>query len=219
MNRTRPASRMPGRTLVAALALALVPALSAPSLAGPVAPATPTAAADTSTAPVRRSAHVLVVSIDGLRPDAIERFEAPTLQRLKREGSYAEDAKTIGLSKTLPSHTSMVTGVGPEVHGITWNGDLTLLRGRVKVPTIFGLARQAGLTTAAFFGKSKFHHLEVPGTLDHIASPRGWSGSWAAETTLGRVEDALPCVRPDLAFVHLAEPDRAGHDHGWMGPE
>ena len=60
------------------------------------------------------SQHVLVVSIDGLRPDAIAAYSAPTLQRLIREGSYTLSATTIDPSTTLPSHTSMLTGQPPE---------------------------------------------------------------------------------------------------------
>jgi hypothetical protein len=55
--------------------------------------------------------HLIVVSIDGLRPDAIEKFGARTLQRLMREGSYSLEASTIVPSKTLLSHTSMLTGI------------------------------------------------------------------------------------------------------------
>lgn len=165
-----------------------------------------------------RTGHLVVISIDGLRPDAIEKFDAPTLQRLMREGTYTLEAQTILPSKTLPSHTSMLTGVGPAVHGITWNGDLTLLRGTVRVPTVFSVARSAGLRTAAFFSKSKFHHLEVPGSLTHVESPRGWKGRWTAERTVGEVERDLPRERPHLTFVHFGEPDYAGHAHGWMTP-
>ena len=160
----------------------------------------------------------MVISVDGLRPDAISRFEASTIQRLMREGSYTLDAQTILPSKTLPSHTSMLTGVEPEVHGITWNEDLTALRGTVRVPTVFSLARQAGLRTAAFMSKSKLHHLEVPGTLDHVESPSGWRGKWKAKRTVAEVEEDLAMEQPNLTFVHFGEPDYAGHAAGWMSP-
>ena len=64
------------------------------------------------------TSHVVLVSIDGLRPDAIEAFGAGTLQRLMREGSYTLSATTILPSKTLPSHTSMLTGEDVDEHGI-----------------------------------------------------------------------------------------------------
>ena len=67
------------------------------------------------------SRNVVVVSIDGLRPDAIAAYRAPTLQRLMREGSYSLSARTIDPSTTLPSHTSMLTGQPPERHGVRWN--------------------------------------------------------------------------------------------------
>src|SRR5688572_850900 len=69
----------------------------------------------------RITRNVVVVSVDGLRPDAIGTFAAPTLQRLIREGSYSLSASTIHPSKTLPSHTSMLTGQPPERHGVLWN--------------------------------------------------------------------------------------------------
>src|SRR5262245_4599238 len=64
------------------------------------------------------SEHVIIVSIDGLRPDAIKKFGADTMKRLMQEGSYSLHASTILPSKTLPSHTSMLTGVEPSEHGV-----------------------------------------------------------------------------------------------------
>ena len=113
------------------------------------------------------STHVIVISIDGLRPDAIAKYNAKTLLRLQREGAVASHAETIFPSKTLPSHTSMLTGVTPDVHGVTWNSDKTREFGYVKAPTIFEIAKTNGFTTAAFFSKTKFHHLQKPGTLDY----------------------------------------------------
>jgi predicted AlkP superfamily pyrophosphatase or phosphodiesterase len=160
--------------------------------------------------------HVIIISIDGLRPDAIEAFEARTMQRLMREGAYTLTAETVYPSRTLPSHTSMLTGVPPAVHGITWNTDQTGARGVMEQATIFELAKGQGFTTAAFFSKAKLRHLERPGTLDHAQAPRGLSVYPATLT----VEDATRYMqfrRPNLLFVHIAEPDAAGHRFGWMG--
>src|SRR4051812_38689313 len=60
--------------------------------------------------------HVIVISVDGLRPDAIEKYDAQTIKRLMREGRYSLNAQTITTSLTLPSHTSMLTGVGADIH-------------------------------------------------------------------------------------------------------
>jgi predicted AlkP superfamily pyrophosphatase or phosphodiesterase len=138
------------------------------------------------------------------------------LQRLAREGSYTYHARTILPSKTLPSHTSMLTGMQPEQHGVDWNTPVTAKMDEVAVPTIFGLARQKGLVTAAFFSKSKFHPLQQRGTLDYTQAPGGWFGRWKAARTVRDVEAYLRRATPNLLFVHLADPDRAGHAEGWM---
>jgi predicted AlkP superfamily pyrophosphatase or phosphodiesterase len=168
----------------------------------------------------RVTQHVVLISLDGLRPDAIEKFGAKTLQMLMREGSYTLRAQTILPSKTLPSHTSMLTGVDADQHGITWNTDKTEDHGHVDVPTVFGLAKEKGFRTAAFFSKTKFHHLEAPMTLDHVRSPKGGllNDRWTADRTVQYVEDYLEsgAPAPNLMFVHIGEADYAGHFYGWM---
>jgi predicted AlkP superfamily pyrophosphatase or phosphodiesterase len=166
----------------------------------------------------RLTDHVLIVSIDGLRPDAIERFNAATLQRLMHEGSYSRDAQTILPSTTLPSHTSMLTGVDVDVHHVTGNSDETSRLGPVTVPTVFGLAHTAGFRTAAFFGKAKLQQLHVPHTLDYVGlldDRVSWFGS--ARRTMRELDRHLARESPNLLFIHLAEPDYAGHLYGWMG--
>ena len=160
--------------------------------------------------------HVVVISIDGLRPDAIAAFAAPTLQRLVREGSSTLLATTITPSKTLPSHTSMLTGEPPDRHHVLWNNVATADADQVGVPTVFGVARARGYRTAAFFSKSKFQPLQLPGTLDYSQAPGGWFGRWTGDRTATDVETYLKTASPHLLFVHLGDPDRAGHADGWM---
>lgn len=160
--------------------------------------------------------HVVLVSVDGLRPDAIARFEAPTLQRLMREGSYSLAARTILPSTTLPSHTSMLSGEPPDDHGVFWNNVLTAKADTVEFPTIFSIARAHGYRTAAFFSKAKFGPLQRPGTLDYSQAPGGWFGRWSSDRTMADVRSYLSKERPNLLFIHLSDPDRAGHSSGWM---
>jgi predicted AlkP superfamily pyrophosphatase or phosphodiesterase len=162
--------------------------------------------------------HVVVISIDGLRPDAIAAYKATTLQRLMHEGRYSLSAQTISISRTLPSHTSMLTGVDVDVHGIHWNSDKTGTFGYVKVPTVFALARDAGFTTAAVFSKTKFHHLRPPNTIDYIKAPTGKLDRlpWTADHTADAVTGYLDRATPNLLFVHLAETDFVAHTFGWM---
>jgi predicted AlkP superfamily pyrophosphatase or phosphodiesterase len=165
------------------------------------------------------SRHVVLISIDGLRPDAIAASGAATLDRLMRGGSYTLSAKTIVPSKTLPSHVSMLTGQPPELHGIRWNRNRTDARGTITLPTIFSLARSHGYLTAAFFGKSKLQHLQRPDSIDYSQAPGGWFGRWSDARTVRDVNSHLAARQPNLLFVHLSGPDDAGHRTGWMSAD
>ncbi len=199
--------------LTASLAVACAPPTRRPDIG-----ATPAGSVRPSPPAGHVTDHVLIISIDGLRPDAIEKFGATTLQRLMREGSYSRDAQTILPSTTLPSHTSMLTGVDADVHGVLFNTDRTGTVAPLDVPTVFGLAHAAGFRTAAFFSKGKLQHLHVPKTLDYVRSLDSrvsWLGS--AKRTVDEVARHLTTSSPNLVFVHIAEPDFAGHLFGWMG--
>jgi len=177
-------------------------------------PAIENAASLRPAAPI--TAHLVIISVDGLRPDAIGAFDTPHLRTLIREGSYTLDARTILPSKTLPSHTSMLTGEGPERHGVLWNNVAMADRDTVGLPTIFGVARMHGYQTAAFFSKPKFSAIQQPGTLDYSQAPRSWFAKWSVDKTTTDVERFLVTARPHVLFVHLAEPDTTGHRAGWM---
>jgi predicted AlkP superfamily pyrophosphatase or phosphodiesterase len=160
--------------------------------------------------------NVVLVSIDGLRPDAIARFTAPTLQRLIKEGSYSLSARTIMPSTTLPSHTSMLSGEPPDEHGVFWNNVTSAKVDVVNFSTVFSVAREHGYRTAAFFSKAKFGPLQRPGTLDYSQAPGGWFGRWSGARTVADVRSYLEDQRPNVLFVHLSDPDVAGHSSGWM---
>jgi|DewCreStandDraft_2_1066082.scaffolds.fasta_scaffold00009_212 predicted AlkP superfamily pyrophosphatase or phosphodiesterase len=181
-----------------------------------------------------RVEHVVIISMDGAAPWVIRDTSMPTLQQLAREGAVSWEAETIRPSVTLPSHTSMLTGVTPGRHKITWN-DWRPTNGVVRVPTIFAAAKKAGLSTAMFVGKIKFHHLLQPGTVDHFDFAGNASSHEAAceednaysdrdrknraRAVAARAADYLRRRQPNLCFVHLADPDVIGHQYGWGSPE
>lgn len=175
-----------------------------------------TAAAGQTCIEAPRTSHVIVVSVDGLRPDAIERFGPGTIRALMAAGAHTLDATTVVPSQTLPSHASMLTGVGPAVHGITWNRYRREL-GPVAVPTIFELARSDGHHVAAFYAKAKFRQLDRPGSYDHRIVPRWRVDHWLSTDVVPEAVQYLAHHRPNLLFVHIPEPDYAGHLAGWMG--
>lgn len=183
----------------------------------PTAPATqPTVPA---TQPAVRLKHVVIMSIDGARPDVVLRANTPNVRALMAEGSFSFWARTTEMSITLPSHTSMLTGVTPEVHKVTWNKDLPEGEsGFAAVPTIFQLAKKAGLSTAMVAGKSKFVALTKDNALDHLFLPARES----KEDDLLVADKAAKIIvdhKPNLVFVHFPTPDTIGHAKGWGSPE
>src|SRR5689334_7434800 len=68
-----------------------------------------------------RPTHVIVISLDGTRPDAILQAETPNLQALATGGGVDWEATTVLPSATLPAHTSMLTGLSVEQHGVDYN--------------------------------------------------------------------------------------------------
>jgi predicted AlkP superfamily pyrophosphatase or phosphodiesterase len=225
----RLASGRPARWLSAAALLAALVGCAAqqreatrdaaePQLAGGDVSEPITAAHDSARAARAHTAHVIIVSIDGLRPDAIERFGAPTLARLKRQGRYATSASTIVPSLTIPSHASMLTGVEPSAHHATWNDDDDR-NDPVAVPTVFSYVKHEGLKTAAFFSKSKFTMLFPKRAFDTSAAPSSAERGWPAELTVTVAAHYLGEASPNLLFVHIADTDYAGHSRGWMSKE
>ena len=114
-----------------------------------------------------RAEHVFIISIDGGKPAVIAESEAPTLKKIAAEGAVTWQASTIFPSITLPSHTSMLTGVGPDKHQILWNS-YTPIKGLVKVPTVFSLLKAADpkAVVGMFVGKVKFRHLWLKDSVD-----------------------------------------------------
>ena len=107
---------------------------------------------------------LVLVSIDGLRPDYITAaaalgVKAPNLRRFMTEGAYAQGVQGVVPTVTYPSHTTLLTGVWPAKHGILANSTFDPLQKNsqgwywytedIRVPTLWDAAAQAGRTTAS----------------------------------------------------------------------
>jgi hypothetical protein len=116
---------------------------------------------------------------------------------------------------------SMMSGKKPEAHGVVNNEDPDETRWMTDVPTVMAVAHDRGLQTIALFSKTKFRQIYEPDALDYADQPGGWLGLRMAGKTAGRFEHYLQRARPQLSFIHFAEPDYMGHntviitaDHG-----
>jgi arylsulfatase A-like enzyme len=172
----------------------------------------PTAIIPTPTQPPTRAdiQHVVIISVDGLRPDALDQTHTPTLDQLRAGGAYSPAAQTVSLSVTLPSHASMLSGMLPEKHGITWGLPYIGWPG-MNGPTLFNLAHDAGLSTAMVFGKEKLNYLVLPNSVDTLFG-QDTGDEEVKINTLNIIEDGLP----NVLFVHFPDVDRVGHQYGWL---
>lgn len=155
---------------------------------------------------------VIIISYDGLRPDAIDLAPMPNLMALRDESAHAPlTARTIDYPATSPSHASMLTGVCMEDHGVIYN-KFFMYMGYAKGPDVFQLAHDAGLRTVMIVSKDKLRQLAEPETTDVFEIAYG-------EPAIERA--VLPQIEQDfgLMFIHFATPDNRGHKYGWMSGE
>ena len=73
-----------------------------------------------ATAPVFAD-NVVVIMVDGLRPDALKHAKVPTLDGLIKRGASTMKARTVEPSLTLPAFASMMSGLPVAQHGVDWN--------------------------------------------------------------------------------------------------
>ncbi len=107
---------------------------------------------------------VIVISIDGLKGKTLSTLldrhrNTPNLYEFLKGGAVADGMVGVFPTVTYPSHTTLVTGVPPDIHGIYGNGlfdpEHTMRDAwywyaqQVKAPAIWNVAHQQGLKTAA----------------------------------------------------------------------
>ncbi len=165
--------------------------------------------------PVPAIDRVMIISIDGLRPDLLLRAEMPRVRSLCKSGCFTFWAETTHEAYTLPCHVSMLTGTPSEKHGVTWNNYIE--ESYPNVPTLFEVAKHSGYSTAMVSGKMKFIALLKPNTIDHYYLPpdEPVSDREVAE----RAESILHQHQPQVMFIHLPGVDTVGHEFGWGSPE
>jgi predicted AlkP superfamily pyrophosphatase or phosphodiesterase len=168
--------------------------------------------------PIPEVEHVVIISVDGLRPDRMLLANTPVMHAMVEQGSYSFWAKTIVMAITLPAHVSMLTGVNPRKHKIEWNDEIPLKEPVYpKQPTLFEMAKKVGYTTALVTGKAKFDPLTKPGTLDYQFVPE--KDLETDEPVCAKAVEVIGRLKPNVLFVHFPANDKAGHKHGWGSPE
>lgn len=161
---------------------------------------------------------VLLISVDGMRPDSLEICKHPFIKKMKEAGSYTEKAQTVMPSVTLPCHMSLFHSVAPDRHGILTNTYTPQVR------PINGLVEQLRLsnkTCGLFYNWEEIRDLARP---DSIAYGCYISGHiYTYKVANKKITDEsikyLNDLNPDFTFVYLGETDSVGHNYGWMSDE
>lgn len=171
--------------------------------------------------------YVVILSMDAFRWDLADRAFTPTLDSLKRVGSYAE-IYPVFPSNTFPSHYAMATGLHPDHHGVVNNGfydretgrhlsvfdrEDVLLPGFWEGEPIWNTAERQGRTAHIFMwpgsdvpigGRQATVWTPYSGTPDYYER-----ADWVAEALIRPVEEI-----PNLVMWYFEQPDAAMHTYG-----
>lgn len=159
---------------------------------------------------------VILISIDGMRPDGVMNCGHSFVREMMRKGSYTLNARTVFPSVTLPCHMSLFHSVPPERHGITTNFYMPMVR---PLNGLFEQIKLMGGISAMYYGWEPLRDVSRPGSLKYA----GYHNAYADEATDAILTDlALDRIgksKPDFVFLYMVETDeKGGHDNGWMSP-
>ena len=161
--------------------------------------------------------NILLITIDTLRADRLGHRLMPSVDGVASRGVRFTHARSV-VPLTLPSHTSILTGVLPPVHGVRVNGSA----GLAGTPTIARVLHDGGYRTGAFvgayvldrrFGLADGFDLyddrvqrDQSGSQQLEAQRRGDAVVDAALKWLSASAAGAATARPFFAWVHLYDP-------------
>jgi len=159
---------------------------------------------------------VILVVLDGVRPDAIQRYDLEHLRRLSEQGSASLAASTVEPSLTTAAMTSLLTGVSPTQHGIQ-SDRLFIPRSASTLSPMPSVLAQHCYPSSGFMG-------QIPSVFRGLAARIGRQlgfttvhlGGKNADEILARAATTIRTQRRGLIFLHWSDADRAGHSDGWM---
>jgi predicted AlkP superfamily pyrophosphatase or phosphodiesterase len=159
---------------------------------------------------------VILISIDGMRPDGFLQCGNPFIEEMMRRGSYTLDAQTIFPSVTLPCHVSLFHSAPPERHGITTNLFTPFPR---PITGLFEQLKAARKISAMYYGWEPLRDVSRPASLKYAS----YVNAYTEDATDGILTDLalerIAASKPDFVFLYMVETDeKGGHDSGWMTP-
>jgi predicted AlkP superfamily pyrophosphatase or phosphodiesterase len=159
---------------------------------------------------------VVLIMLDGLRPDALSAEQTPTIIQFMKRGASTTSAQSVDPSITLPCHLSIFHSVPPSRHGIHDNNWHSMAR---PVQNLVGHLRQHNKLTGFYHNWDFLRDLTRPGEL-YFNFFIDTGNTLDGDEIL--VQQAIPAIqedRFDLTFIYFAAIDVAGHLFGWMSDD
>ena len=157
---------------------------------------------------------VILISIDGMRPDGLLNCGNDYLGELMKKSSYTFNAQTVYPSITLPCHLSMFHSIPPERHGTLNNDYVMPVR---PVSGLFEELKANGKRCAMYYGWEPLRNIGKAGSLIAAEFIQVYSLEHTDAILTNRALDYIKAMSPDFVFLYMAETDeKGGHDAGWM---
>lgn len=166
--------------------------------------------------------HLIVIGVDAMSPDGIINASTPILDHVMKNGAYTLNARGVLPTSSSTNWASMVSGAGPEQHGVTsnnWERDdfniPPMVTGMEEIfPTIFGVSREQRpeMEIGAIYTWSGFGRLIERSALSYDATAP------TDEQTIEKATNYILEKQPNFLFVHLDNVDHVGHDEGHKTP-
>ena len=171
--------------------------------------------------------HVIVIGVDGLSPQGIHLVESPHIDRLVARGAHTWHARAVMPTSSSPNWKSMISGAGPEQHGVTsnkWELDNCTIEPTAKgpdgmFPSIFHVLRiqSPDATIALFHDWKGLARLIETDACDIVVNPPGDKYSpIGAFATAEAAANYFTENQPTFTFIHLDHVDHAGHQKTWL---
>lgn len=162
--------------------------------------------------------HVIVIGVDGMSPDGVQKANTPVMDNMMKTGAYTLTARGVLPTSSSTNWASMVSGAGPEKHGVTSNGwernDFNfpaVSTGMEDIfPTIFGVTRKQfpDMEIGAIYNWGGFGRLIERSALSYDVTNQDVGET--VKTAIAYIKDK----KPGFLFVHMDHVDHAGHHDG-----
>lgn len=159
---------------------------------------------------------VLLILMDGMRPDALEGIDY--VEKLKKQASYTVTGSSVVPPVTLPCHMSLFHSVDPSRHGTTTNTYTPQVR---PVEGLCEVLSKSKKRCAMFYSWEQLRDIARPGSLafSFLYSVKYHDWDESARVCTDAAMDYIQKHDPEFTFLYIAYPDDAGHKFGYMSRE